>query len=48
MGKLNKNLAVGKTQTITVNGKNGKRKITFKRVKKTGNLQWKITKNVKG
>lgn len=42
------NLKMGKSKTITINGKNGKRKITFKRVAKKGErLQFRITKNVK-
>lgn len=44
MGKLNKSLGVGRTQTITVKG----RKITFKRIAKTGFRQWQIVGNKKG
>ena len=45
MGKLNKNLAVGKTQTISVRKKGGgTRKVTFKRIAKTGFPQWRIMK----
>ena len=47
MGRLNKNLKVGQTQTIITKGKGGRRKVTFKRMKMSGNLQWRITKNVK-
>jgi hypothetical protein len=45
MGKLNKKLDVGKTQSIIVNGKNGRRKVTYKRVALKGFPQWKILKN---
>lgn len=42
------NLKMGETRTITTNGKNGKRKVTFKRVAKKGErLQFRIVKNVK-
>jgi len=41
MGKLNKNLPVGATQTIMVKG----RRVTFKKVKKSGFGMWRIIKN---
>ncbi len=45
MGKLNKGLAVGKTQTISVRKRGGgTRRVTFKRIALKGFPQWRIMK----